>query len=104
MLDLFILVVLLAAPAFGNYAHPPTIAAAVESPRHLGRWPDHRDLAKLQWVEGKTRWAALLTLGPPSSVTRQNDGVEIWDYPWPAVCRVSFYNGVCTSTYYTAGY
>src|SRR5579872_1465552 len=70
----------------------------------LGRWANAQDVARLQAVEGKPRWMVLLILGHPSAVERHADGVEVWDYPWFAVCRVWFKNGVCTGTFYSAGY
>ena len=70
----------------------------------LGRWANGQDIAKLQLAEGKPRWLVLLVLGHPSSVERRANGVEVWDYPWIAACRVWFTNGVCTGTFYTAGY
>ena len=63
-----------------------------------------QDLAKLQSAEGKPRWMVLLILGHPSAVQRRPDGVEIWDYPWVAACRVWFQKGACTATFYTGGY
>lgn len=72
--------------------------------KSLGRWPNGQDIAKLQSAEGKPRWMVLLILGHPSSVERRANGVEVWDYPWIAACRVWFKNGVCTGTFYTPGY
>src|SRR5262249_38426345 len=67
----------------------------VKRARPLGRWPDDRDLARLQSAEGKPRWLVLLVLGHPSAVHRKPGGGEAWDYPWLAACRVWFKNGVC---------
>src|SRR5262249_15866977 len=72
--------------------------------RELGRWGNAQDLGKLQSGEGKPRWVVLLILGHPSRVERRAKGDEVWDYPWVAACRVWFKNGVCTGTFYTAGY
>lgn len=72
--------------------------------RELGRWANAKDIAKLQSVEGRPLWMVLLILGHPSRVERRANGDEVWNYPWVAACRVWFKNGVCTSTFYTAGY
>ena len=72
--------------------------------KELGRWANARDIATLQSAEGKPRWMALLILGHPSRVERRANGDEVWHYPWVAACRVWFNNGVCTGTFYTAGY
>jgi hypothetical protein len=72
--------------------------------KRLERWPTHQDLAKLESAEGKPRWLVLVILGHPSSVERRADGVEVWGYPWLAWCEVRFRNGMCTETFYTAGY
>src|SRR5262249_29058576 len=72
--------------------------------RELGRWANAQDVARLRSAEGKPRWMILLILGHPSRVERRANGDEVWDYPWVAACRVWFKNGVCTDTFYTAGY
>jgi hypothetical protein len=61
-------------------------------------------MARLQSVEGKPKAAILQVLGHPSRVDRRPDGEEVWDYPWCAACRVWIRKGVCTGTFYTAGY
>lgn len=85
------------------------IAATQQQPntkmaRPLGRLPTGQDIARLQSVEGKPRWVVLLVLGHPSFVERRADGFEVWDYPWFAACRLWIKNGVCTGTFYTAGF
>jgi hypothetical protein len=72
--------------------------------RPLERWPNDQDLAKLHLMEGKPRWVVLFVLGHPSGVQRHADGRETWFYPWVAVCCVFFKDGVCTGSFYTAGY
>jgi hypothetical protein len=72
--------------------------------KELSRWANAQDIAKLQSVKGNPRWMVLLILGHPSRVERRANGVEVWDYPWVAACRVWLKNGVCTGTFYTAGY
>lgn len=72
--------------------------------RELDHWPNAEDLARLQSVEGKPKAVILQVLGHPCRVERRLDGEEIWDYPWCACCRVWLRNGVCTDTFYTAGY
>jgi hypothetical protein len=72
--------------------------------RPLDRWPNAVDLARLQSVEGKPKAVILRVLGHPMWVERRPDGEELWDYPWCAACRVWIRNGVCTGTFYTAGY
>lgn len=76
----------------------------IRKAQELGRWPNDEDLAKLQSARGKPRWLVLLILGHPSRVERRANGDEVWDYPWVAACRVWFKHGVCTGTFYTAGY
>ncbi|HEY7155410.1 MAG TPA: hypothetical protein VH575_15720 [Gemmataceae bacterium] len=76
----------------------PTLA------RELRRWPNADDLARLQSVEGKPKAVILQVLGHPCRVERRPDGEEVWDYPWCAACRVWVREGVCTGTFYTAGY
>jgi hypothetical protein len=80
-------------------AEPDTTRA-----RELDRWPNANDLARLQSVEGKSKAVILQVFGHPSRVERQPDGEEVWDYPWCAACRVWIRNGVCTGTFYTAGW
>ena len=72
--------------------------------RPLDRWPNAADLARLQSIKGKPRAVILHVLGHPSRVERRPDGEEVWDYPWCAACRVWIRQGVCTGTFYTAGY
>src|SRR4051794_33837919 len=72
--------------------------------RPLDRWPNDTELARLRSVEGKTKGVILQILGHPSRVERRSDGSEVWDYPWCAVCRVWIRKGVCTGTFYTAGW
>jgi hypothetical protein len=76
----------------------------IKKAKALERWANGQDIAKLQSAEGKPRWMVLLILGHPSSIERRANGIEVWDYPWVAACRVWFKNGVCTGTFYTAGY
>jgi hypothetical protein len=76
----------------------PTLA------RKLGRWPDAGDLARLQSVEGRPKAVVLRTLGHPCRVERRPNGEEVWDYPWLASCRVWIHKGICTGTFYTAGW
>jgi hypothetical protein len=70
----------------------------------LGRWADDRDLARLKSVEGKPKRKVLEVLGHPSAVKKGPNGTEVWEYPWLAACRVSIRKGICTETFYTAGY
>lgn len=70
----------------------------------LDRWPNAADLDRLQSVEGKSKATVLRVLAHPSRVERRRGGEEVWDYPWLAACRVWIRNGVCTGTFYTAGY
>jgi hypothetical protein len=70
----------------------------------LDRWPDAEDLARLKSVEGKPKGQVIQVIGHPQSVGRQADGTEVWDYAWPAACCVWIKDGVCTGTFYTAGY
>ncbi len=72
--------------------------------RELDRWPNINDLTRLQSVEGKPKVIVLQVLGHPCRVERRPDGEEVWDYPWCASCTVWICNGVCTGTFYTAGY
>jgi hypothetical protein len=72
--------------------------------RPLGRWPNAADLARLRSVEGKPKAVILRVLGHPARVERRPDGAEVWDYPWCAACRVWLRQGVCTGTFYTAGW
>jgi hypothetical protein len=70
----------------------------------LERWPS-QDIARLQTADGKPRWMVIRIIGHPSAIQRRRDGTEVWDYPWLAVCRVWFSReGVCTGTFYSAGY
>jgi hypothetical protein len=88
-------------PAFLTFIDPepePRLA------KPLDRWPNEQDLARLKSVEGKPRRVVLRLLGHPSAVERRADGEEVWDYPWCARCRVWIKGGVCTGTFYTAGY
>ncbi len=73
-------------------------------PREPSSWPTAADLARLKSVEGKPRAVVLRVLGPPSKIERRPRGEEVWDYPWLAACRVWIRDGVCTGTFYTAGY
>jgi hypothetical protein len=97
----------LGAPAaFGPVA---TLTLSQQRPdtskaRPLERWPNQQDIARLQCAEGQPQWVVLLLLGHPSAIQRRPDGSEVWDYPWCAACRVWFDNGICTATFYTAGY
>jgi hypothetical protein len=70
----------------------------------LAHWPNAADLDRLQSVEGKPKAVILRVLGHPYRVERRPDGEEVWDYPWCAACRVWIRKGVCTGTFYTAGY
>ena len=70
----------------------------------LRRWPNDLDMFRLGMAEGKPAWAVLVIMGNPRKIERRPDGTEVWDYPWPAYCGVWFKNGVCTGTFYTAGY
>src|SRR5262245_35073074 len=72
--------------------------------RELGRCPTAADLLRLQSVEGKSKAVILQVLGHPSRVEHRPNGEEVWDYPWCAACRVWVRKGVCTGTFYTAGY
>jgi hypothetical protein len=72
--------------------------------RRLDHWPNVADLARLQSVEGKPKAVVLRILGHPAIVNRRPNGEEVWDYPWCAACRVWIRKGVCTGTFYTAGY
>jgi len=72
--------------------------------RPLDHWPNDEDLKRLKSVEGKPKVVILLVLGHPSAVTYRADGEEVWDYPWLAACRVWIRKGICTGTFYTAGY
>jgi hypothetical protein len=72
--------------------------------RPLDHRPDEADLARLQSVEGKPKTVIIQLLGHPSHVECRPDGEEVWDYPWCASCCVWIRNGVCTGTFYTAGY
>jgi hypothetical protein len=88
-------------------ASPRAVVEAEPDPsraRPLERWPNAPDLARLQSVEGKPKAVILQVLGHPSRVERRPDGEEVWDYPWCAACRVWIRRGVCTGTFYTAGY
>jgi hypothetical protein len=103
----FVVVVLAAVPVSGT----PSGAGKTGDPvvvhplaRPPSRWPNAADLARLRFVEGKPRTVVLLVLGHPSRVEARPDGEEVWDYPWCAACRVWFRSGVCTGTFYTAGY
>ena len=103
-------VVLAAFPVLGTPSGAgPTGDRAVARPgpprtRPPSRWPNAADLACLQFVEGKPRAVVLLVLGHPSRVEVRPDGEEVWDYPWCAACRVWVRGGICTGTFYTAGY
>jgi hypothetical protein len=70
----------------------------------LTRWPDNADMARLQFVEGRSKAVILRVLGHPCRVERRPDGEEVWDYPWPGACRLWIRKGRCTGTFYTAGY
>jgi hypothetical protein len=70
----------------------------------LDHWADESDLARLASVEGKSKAVILKVLGHPAGVEFRPDGEELWTYPWCAICCVRIRNGVCTSTFYTAGY
>jgi hypothetical protein len=86
---------------------PEVVVEAEPDPtraRELDRWPNDADLARLQSVEGRPKAVILQVLGHPSRVERRSDGEEVWDYPWCAVCSVWMRKGVCTGTFYTAGY
>ncbi len=72
--------------------------------RFLDRWPNDGDLARLSSVEGKPKAVILRVLGHPCRVERRPDGEEVWDYPWLACCCVWVRNGMCTGTFYTAGW
>jgi hypothetical protein len=72
--------------------------------QEFDHWPDATDLARLQSVEGKPKVVICQVLGHPSRVERRPDGEEVWDYRWCAACRVWIRKGVCTGTFYTAGY
>ena len=108
--DILLMLASCTAPGLAPLPGPAAIAlVAQQQPdtrktRELGRWPNAQDIAKLQAVEGKPRWMVLLIIGHPSRVERRANGDEVWDYPWVAACHVRFKNGVCTSTFYTAGY
>ncbi len=106
------LLVLIAFAGLGVASLPPraSFQVAVESEpdttkaKALDRWPDDRDLAKLQSVEGKPKWQVIRVLGHPRHVERKSDGTEVWDYPWCAACTVWIKNGKCSGTLYTGGY
>lgn len=88
---------------------PMALAVAMQQPDTkkavpLARWPNQQDIDKLQSAEGKPGWMVLLILGHPSFVERRADGSERWHYPWQAACLVWIENGVCTGTFYTAGF
>jgi outer membrane protein assembly factor BamE (lipoprotein component of BamABCDE complex) len=70
----------------------------------LGRWPNDEDLARLESTKGKTKAEVLAILGHPKKVSFNPEGVEMWDYPWLAVCRIWLKNGIVSNTYYDAGY
>jgi hypothetical protein len=70
----------------------------------LDHWPNAEDLARLKSVEGKPKGHVIQVMGHPRSVGRQADGTEVWDYDWLAACEVWINDGVCTGTFYTAGY
>ncbi len=85
----------------------PGVIEAVPDPgraRPLGRWPNDADLARLRSVEGRAKGVILQVLGHPSGVQCWPNGEEVWDYPWCAACRVWIRNGVCTGTFYSAGF
>jgi hypothetical protein len=98
--------------AAGDLSDPPqsSTQAVIEAEpdptqaRELDHWPDAADLARLQSVEGKPKVVILQVLGHPSHVERRPDGEEVWDYRWCAACRIWIRKGVCTGTFYTAGY
>jgi hypothetical protein len=93
------------APRVSPAAAPPgEVEPDVCKARPLDRWPSDEDLAKLASVEGQPRRRVLEVLGHPCGVDRRPDGVEVWDYPWVAACRVWIKNGVCTGTFCTGGY
>jgi hypothetical protein len=91
----------------GPWQPSPQVIEAEPDPsrsRRLDRWPNDANLARLQSVEGQSKAVILRVLGHPSRVERRPDGEEVWDYPWLAACRVWIRRGVCTGTFYTAGY
>jgi hypothetical protein len=92
------------APTGPGRARIPSWEPDTTRARPLNRWPDDADLARLKSVEGRRKAVVLQVLGHPSCVTRRPDGEEVWDYPWCAACRVWIRDGVCTGTFYTAGY
>lgn len=70
----------------------------------IDRRPTDADLSRLKSVEGAPSERVVRVLGRPRTVTRRPDGTEVWDYGWPAACRVWLKDGVCVGTFYTAGY
>jgi hypothetical protein len=103
------LVTVFASAAPSDVERPRHWAAVAAEPdprlaRPLERWPDAADLARLRSVEGKPKAVVLRVLGHPSRVERRPGQEEVWDYPWCAACRVWFRKGLCTGTFYTAGY
>lgn len=66
--------------------------------------PDSYDLFKLESTKGKTKSEVLRILGHPSKISYNTNGIERWDYPWRACCRIWFKNGRVSGTFYTAGY
>jgi hypothetical protein len=72
--------------------------------RGLDHWPNADDLTRLQFVEGKSKAVILQVLGHPCRIERRRNGEEKWYYPWCACCCLWIRQGVCTETFYTAGY
>lgn len=70
----------------------------------LNRWPNKQDLTRLRSLERQAKWMVLMVLGHPSAVERQPEDLEVWLYPWVAYCSVTFKNGFCVWTFYSAGY
>jgi hypothetical protein len=109
LLALLLITLLLGTGESSGPKQPSTKVAIEVEPdptqaRELGRWPTEDELSRLQSVEGKSKAVILQILGHPSRVERRPDGEEVWDYPWPAACRVWIRKGVCTGTYYTSGW
>lgn len=108
----FILAPLLTAsimPVLASGPLPPQLDLADDEPDpKLARPLDHRptasDLARLRSVKGKSKSEILKALGHPARVQRLRNGIEFWDYPWVASCRIWLCDGVCFDTFYTAGY
>ena len=94
----------------GCQSGPPSVRGVSEAvpntslAESLGRWPNEEDLSRLESTKGKTKRQVIAILGHPKEVSFNPEGVEIWDYPWLAACRIWFKKGVVSDTYYTAGY